>query len=471
MNISIRKLILVNLLMVVAIMLFINIIGNYWLNKQNIEKYLDNLLVVAAEEYRAFISANNDPKTLAKIESTFKKIPNTIVQQINKKIISPIPSIIISQMPIQVWSKNNVLLLNSHQEPLNLLGEQEGLSDKKIHNTRWRVYTLTIDNGNKVAVAQSYDTRNILLNQITLDDFYMLLATLLLAGVLIWIIIGNEFKSLERIAKQIADRAPTNLEPVNIQQIPSEIIPVVNETNKLIERLKVAIEKEKHFSANAAHELRTPLAILKTHAQVALKTSDPIERTHALQNLIQGVNRSAHIVQQLLTLNRLVPEAAALMDHEDVKIVKLASETIAQLAPSAIEKEIEIELDCANEDFVVSGNITALSILIRNLIDNAIRYIPEGGQITVSVTEDKHNIIFRVADNGPGIPGELRGRVFERFFRVLGNKSAGSGLGLAIVNQIASLHHATVNLRNNLAQQSGLIVEIFFPKKKPSKSE
>lgn len=463
MNVSIRKLLLSHLLFVITLMLFISTIGAYILDKKNINDYLDNLLILVAEEYRAVITTDHQPQEFAKIQSQLDKAPHNI-SRYTKQNLRHSPQMLINQFPFQIWSTDDTLLLHSANAPKeSLLGKQEGLTDKHADGDHWRVFTLYLADGTKLAVAQSHTIRNSLLYQVTENDFYVLLATLLIAGLLIWIIIGNQFKSLSKLAKQIANRAPTHLDPVDTDKIPTEIKPVVDEINNLLMRLQQGLEREKRFAADAAHELRTPLAALKTQAQVALKTQDPKERNLALRNLIHGVNRSSRIVQQLLTLSRLVPEASPITDHENVKIAKLASEIIAQIAPSAIEKNIDISLDCSDDQIIVHGNPTALSILIRNLIDNAVRYTGHGGQVTVNITTTNKHIIFQVADTGPGIPIELRSRVFERFFRVLGNQSPGSGLGLAIVQQIATLHHATVNLTNP-QHQSGLIVEVLFPK-------
>ena len=194
-----------------------------------------------------------------------------------------------------------------------------------------------------------------------------------------------------------------------------------------------------------------------------MKTSDVKEREVALKNVIAGVNRSSHIVQQLLTLSRLVPEATHIDESTEVNLAKLAAEITAQLAPMALDKSIDIELIAENTESMMLANVTALSLLIRNLVDNAIRYTQEKGQVRIVVESDKHYVYLRVMDDGPGIPVELRGRVFERFFRVLGNKSPGSGLGLAIVQQIAKLHHGEVKLCVPEVGK-GLEVAIRFPR-------
>lgn len=174
------------------------------------------------------------------------------------------------------------------------------------------------------------------------------------------------------------------------------------------------------------------------------------------------MNRSTHIVQQLLTMSRLVPEAAHMEEKDEVNLSRLTREILAMLAPAAVEKQIDLEFESDAENLTVFGNSTALGILIRNLVDNAIRYSNEHGRIIVRLAKLPNEIMLEVSDNGPGIPAELQPRVFERFFRVLGNKSPGSGLGLAIVQQIAELHGGRLML-DTPKEGTGLIVRFFLP--------
>ncbi|HLF67355.1 MAG TPA: ATP-binding protein, partial [Gammaproteobacteria bacterium] len=278
---------------------------------------------------------------------------------------------------------------------------------------------------------------------------------------LIWIIVGSGLDSIKRVADEISHRAPTHLNPVDIKAIPKEIQPLIDELNRLFSELHEAFEREKRFAADAAHELKTPLAALRAQTQVAMRAHSDGQRLEALQKLITGVDRSAHVVQQLLTMSRMVPEAT-LPDFSQVNLRKIAAEVIAEIAPKALEKNTEIELVIPKFKPLIKGSPMALNILIRNLIDNAVRYTPYGSKIQVSLLSYRNKTQLIVADDGPGIPEELRQRVFERFFRVIGNRAQGSGLGLGIVKQIADLHHATVQL-DVPEWGKGLEVVISFP--------
>lgn len=463
---SIRKFLLFNLLLAITITTTLTAIGNYYLDQKDIQDHLDTLMAVSALSYQALLGDDVHQRPLAKIQETLETIPQKIDTFYQKRFLNnEPPENYMDKFNFQVWTNGGKLLLHSSTAPkIPLTSELDGFSDKKIADQDWRVFTTYNDKaGVRTVLAERYDTRNELGHRIAQDDLYIMLLTFPLSGLLIWIIIGRGLDSLDRVAEEVANRAPSHLEPVDLHEVPEEIKPVIDELNKLFFRLKEGFEREKRFAADAAHELRTPLAALKTQAQVALHTHDIEEKNQALQKLIASVNRSTHIVQQLLTMSRLVPEAAHIDGKDAVNLSRLAREILAMLAPSAVEKQIDLEFVTDSESLTIYGNPTALGILIRNLVDNAIRYCNENGHIKVYLTKSQNNeLMLEVSDNGPGIPHELRSRVFERFFRVLGNKSPGSGLGLAIVQQICELHSGHVVL-DAPTEGTGLIVRVFLP--------
>lgn len=466
---SIRKFLLLNLLLAITITTTLTAIGNYYLDQKDIQEHLDTLMAISALSYQALLGDDLQERPLKKIQNTLETIPDKMESYYQYvPIEAEPPTHYLDKFNFQVWTDGGKLLLHSSNAPkIPLTADTDGFSDKIIGDQKWRVFT-TYNNkaGIRTVLAERYDTRNELGHRITQDDLYIMLLTFPLSGLLIWIIIGRGLDSLHRVAQEVANRAPSHLDPVNIQAVPEEIKPVVDELNKLFFRLKEGFEREKRFAADAAHELRTPLAALKTQAQVALHTKSVEEKNMALQKLIASVNRSTHIVQQLLTMSKLVPEASGLYDFDQVDLVKLSKEEIALLAPTAVEKQIELAFETEKKIPTFTGTPTAISILIRNLVDNAIRYCKDNGQVIVKVYQEQGNIVLEVSDNGPGIPHELQSRVFERFFRVLGNKSPGSGLGLAIVQQISALHNAHVVLASP-TEGTGLIVKVLFPMKAP----
>jgi len=462
---SIRKFLLINLLLAITITTTLTAIGNYYLDQKDIQDHLDTLMAISALSYQALLGDDVHQRPLIKIQNALETIPQKVNTYYQKKFLNDEPSEnYMDKFNFQVWTNGGKLLLHSATAPkIPLTAETDGFSDKKIANQDWRVFTsYNAKAGIRTVLAERYDTRNELGHRIAQDDLYIMLLTFPLSGLLIWIVIGRGLDSLDKVAEEVANRAPSHLEPVDLQEVPEEIKPVIDELNKLFFRLKEGFEREKRFAADAAHELRTPLAALKAQAQVALNSNDIKEKNQALQKLIASVNRSTHIVQQLLTMSRLVPEAAQMHDKDIVNLNRLTREILAMLATSAVEKQIELEFESNSHTIKIYGNPTALGILIRNLVDNAIRYSNENGRILVNLSKQDDEVMLEVSDNGPGIPAELQARVFERFFRVLGNKSPGSGLGLAIVQQICELHGGRVVL-DSPKEGTGLIVRVFFP--------
>lgn len=446
---SIRRFLLVSLFISITIASSITAVGNYLLDKRVIQPYLDEKLV----KFFNIVEALNQSV------SNSKNIETVVETHLSE--IEPSTS---QHLLFQVWNREGKLLFHSNNVILSPLSDAPiGFSDKIIQGNDWRVYA-NIDkkSNDKIVVAELYDIRYRLVDEIARNNAYILLVSYPIFGMLIWVIVGLALRSITRVTSEISNRASTYLEPVDPSNIPVEIKPLVSELNQLFVRLKLAFDRNKRFAGDAAHELRTPLAALKTHAQVALKADTPQDRSSALMKVIQGVDRSSHVVAQLLTLSRLSQEEA-LNDIAPVDLHKLATEIVAYLVPIALEKNIEIELASPPEAVMILGNDTALGILIRNVVDNAIRYTPENGEVKIQLIETEDEVIFRVIDSGPGIPVELRERVFERFFRILGTTAPGSGLGLAIVSQITELHHAQIHL-STPPSGKGLQFDIAFPK-------
>lgn len=462
MKTSIRQFLLIYLLLAVTLTTTLTAIGNYALDQKDIQEHLDSLMAISALSYQALLSDDLHQRPLAKIQRNLNLIPKKIQAYFEKNDFNRQQwRYDLNKFHFQVWTKTNHLLLHSAGDintPISV--NIDGFSDTFLNQQKWRLFTTTRA-GIRTVLAERYDTRNELGQRIAQDELYILLLTFPLSGFLIWIIIGKGLSSLERVAQEVANRAPYHLEPVNIQHPPEEITPVIDELNKLFFRLKEGFEREQRFAADAAHELRTPLAAIKALAQVALNTKTIEEKNQALEKLITSVNRSTHVVQQLLTMSKLIPETANMQDQESVSLSNIARDILAMLAPTAIEKNIDLEFEADPHVPKIIGNPTALGILIRNLVDNAIRYTEPNGHVHVKVYVDKTHLILQVRDNGPGIPQALQSRVFERFFRVLGNTSPGSGLGLAIVQQIASMHHGSVMLHSP-QEGSGLIAEVKF---------
>jgi two-component system sensor histidine kinase QseC len=443
---SIRYFLLVSLLLSITLASAITAVGNYLLDEHVVQPSLDSQLTKIASLI----------DILSQSAKENEDIRRTIIADIRETLSSSSPNFL-----FQVWSDQGNLLLHSTTKYPELQAVPEGLSDQSIEGKEWRVYALQDAKLKiKIVVGESYITRTQLADDIARNNAYILLITYPFFGLLVWLIVSLALRSVTRVTGEISNRASTFLAPVNIKLIPVEIEPLVSELNKLFIRLKLAFERNKSFAADAAHELRTPLAALKTQSQVALKTENQSDRNLALSKVVQSVDRCSHVVTQLLTLSRL-GEEKGLTDVKPIDLHKLATEIVAYLVPQALDKNIEIELTSEAEEEIIFGNDAALGILIRNIVDNAIRYTPPNGVVKIKIINTEHQVIFRVVDTGPGIPVELRERVFERFFRIPGTSASGSGLGLAIVIQIAELHHAKIFL-NAGPDGSGLQFDVIF---------
>lgn len=462
---SIRRFLLINLLLSIVVSTTLTGVGNYILDQKDIEDHLDALLSQSGLALQAVIGDETTPADLRDIQKKLNTVPK-LAQEFYETLQNPFPYHYENKFQYQVLDKQGNLLIHSSTSPTQPLSTGKiGFNDVDINNETWRVFTISsFKKDVTIVVAERYDIRSELGHRIARDDFYIMISIYPFLGLLIWIIIGKGLTPLKKIASEVSHRVPSYLDPVDLRSVPVEIKPLIDELNKLFLRLQRAFDREKRFAGDAAHELKTPLAALKTQAEVALRVTDEEERVKLLKNLISTVDRSTHIVSQLLTLSRIVPEEShQLQDIKPVNLHHLVVEEMAQIAPIAIANHVELELHAPQERLMVEGNVTALSILLRNLLDNAIRYSPANSTVSVTIAKRGELYALIVADNGPGIPVELRSRVFERFYRVLGTKQTGSGLGLAIVQQIAMLHQAEVTLGTPASGQ-GLEVTIVFPR-------
>ncbi len=453
---SIRTFLLINLLLCVTLITSLAIVGNLFLAHKDIQNQLDANLIHNAYQVQALLSDYPENKRdMQKLQDSFNAF-------LNPKLLNKAFNSTHNITEFQVWDKNHHLLLHSANSPNELLSSNtEGLVTVWINNQGWRIYTNNNPNNQlTVMVFERSNYRDELENQLTQDSIIIMLFTYPLLAALVWVIVGRGLDSLKRVAAEVKDRKPGNLQSVNRENIPTEIEPLVGELNKLFERLQSAFVRNKRFTDDAAHELKTPLAALSAQVQVAIRAETLEERKQALFKVLAGVNRSTHVVQQLLTLSRMDPEAQ-INEPEVITLAKQASEIAAMIAPDAIAKNIDLELLNPDSPARILGNMTSINILLRNLIDNAIRYGHSGGFVKIDVNATASHVILKVIDNGPGIPKELHERVFERFFRIMGNPSTGSGLGLGIVLQIIKLHHAKIELLTP-AHGSGLEVQVTF---------
>ena len=366
------------------------------------------------------------------------------------------------KIAFQVWDRKDRLLLRSASAPASRLqSRSEGYGDAVIDGKRWRIFSRWDESRHYlVQVGERYELRDELAESVASHLLHPLYFALPALALLIWLAVGAGLAPLAGVAREVGRRAPDNLAPLDEASAPREISPLIGALNALFDRLRTSLEQERRFTADAAHELRTPLAAVKTQAQVAIGATADAERTRALANVVAGTDRASRLVEQLLVLARLDPQTA-LPPGQTVDLQALAQQGVAESAPAAAGKGIEVGL-APVAAAPVAGDAVLLAVLLRNLLDNAVRYTPPGGEVEVSVRPVDGGVSLTVVDNGPGIPEAERGQVFERFHRVLGSGEAGSGLGLSIVRRIADLHRAGVSLEAGPGGR-GLRVEVSFP--------
>jgi len=366
------------------------------------------------------------------------------------------------RVAFQIWEQGKVLRMHSVNAPQQRLSARDdGFSDAVVDGKGWRVFSAW-DGGRRylVQVGERDETRREIAAAVAANLLVPLVLALPALGLFAWLSIVRTFAPLSHVSRELQERRPDNLAPLSTGGVPLEVAPLVASLNALFARVVRLIENERRFTADAAHELRTPLAALKTQAQVALDATADVERRHALDNVVAGCNRAARLVEQMLTLSRLEPDQFR-GRSEPFDLPALARQTIAELAPGALAKGIDIEFE-EGGSVALKGYPDLIGILMRNLIDNAVRYSDRGSTVHVRATTIDGNAELTVTDQGPGIPAPERAKVGQRFYRVLGTGESGSGLGLSIVNRIAELHGAKVSL-GEAAQGRGLEVRILFP--------
>ena len=451
---SIRTFLIINLLLSITLIIFLVIVGNFYLAHQDFRRHLDDQLTYAALTIQSLVDKNKTTD-FPIVQKEINRIP--LLLRGNNTNIS-------ANIQFQILNKYNKPILHSLQAPpITFCYKKMGFNDCMMNKNLWRVFVsrdpVTHDT---VIVAERYSLRDQLAVRATRDLMIILLISYPFLGLLIWLIVGRGLSSIRQVTTEVRQRAASHLQTVDLRGVPIEVKPLVDELNELFIRLQAAFQREKRFAADAAHELKTPLAALRTQTQVAINVTNEEERKAALNKILECVDRSTHTVQQLLVLSRMLPEAM-LEEAKPVVLNKEAAQVISELIPEASKKQIEIELIAPNEPQTIMGNAIAINILLRNLIDNSIRYTPHGGLVQVIVETSHKFITLSVIDTGPGIPEKLRKRVFERFFRVIGSEATGSGLGFSIIQQIAQLHNAKIELLTPKSGK-GLEVKIVFPK-------
>lgn len=362
---------------------------------------------------------------------------------------------------VQIWDRAGVRIFRSlagDADETRVPGRSTpGFATIDTPSGRYRVFSV-LAGGQLVQVGQPVAARNELAARLAVSTVLPLAVIAPLIGLVVWFSLRQGLAPLGRVAEAVQKRAPGQLAPLASTGWPLEVMPLVEALNGLLGRLAGALDAQRAFVADAAHELRSPLTALGLQAQLAERATSDADRTRALADLRGGLARATRMVEQLLALAREEPGVAA-RPFASVDLAAVARDAVAAFTPLAAAKSIDLGLERA-DDLRLEGDADALGTLVANLVDNAIRYTPAGGRIDVLV-EATPRPRLSVRDDGPGVPAHERERVFERFARGADADAPGSGLGLAIVRRIADRHGATVELGGGIGG-AGLGVSVAF---------
>lgn len=339
--------------------------------------------------------------------------------------------------------------------------------DGVIESSPVRIGIIEVPSTNKnarivIKVAETITGRTELIQSILLGVLVPQVILIILAAFAVWLGVARGLTPLNVLKEAVESRNPSDLRPLSEKNVPKEVKPLVLAINKLLIQVQDDRDAQKRFLSNAAHQLRTPLAGLKTQTELALRQSSKDEIKESLKHINTSAVRATRLAQQLLALARVEPAVFKNMTQEKLDLNSVARDVTRELVPQAIAKDIDLGFESSEKAQIIDGDRSSLYEMLFNLVENAVLYTQSGGRITVRVQSHKGEPIVTVEDNGPGIPKEERSQVFERFYRILGNKESGSGLGLAIVREIADAHNATVDVKDGL-EGKGTLFETRFP--------
>jgi two-component system OmpR family sensor kinase len=359
---------------------------------------------------------------------------------------------------VSAWDRNGVPVFGLARGRLAPSAASEGYATVIWESEPWRVY-IGAGSGGIVEVAQPVAARASIAMRIVARILLPTIPVVVALITLVWITVRQGLKPLAEVTGALAARTGDALQPVVIENQAIEVMPFIRALNDLLHRLKREITRQKHFVADAAHELRTPLAALQLQLELVQSADSTAERTAALTQLRRGIERLTHLGQQLLTMARLDPDTAR-RPAQTLDLSEVAIGVMGELWPLAKAKGIDLG-SVEHERILVQGEPEALRIMLTNIVDNAIRYTPSGGRVDINLRQRGPRVELEVIDTGSGVPSDERDRVFDRFYRGMARTTNGSGLGLAIVKRIAEQCGGTIALEDG-TDGHGLRFRIFF---------
>lgn len=436
---------------------------------KSIRRYLVIILLSAITLINFLSAVQGYRGGMSQAEQTFdQQMINVaeIIADIDSFEDHELPELVADTLVYQIWSVDNILLERTRNAPFERLAQLEaGFNFANFENYRWRTYAMFDEQHyHWVLLAQRMDIRYEMADRIIVESILPVVIGIPVAGLIIWFFVGSGLSPLYKLAGQLHKKHVDDLTPLKLDNPPQELAQVLQSVNQLMQRLSDSVTREKRFASDAAHELRTPISVLKIHLHNLLHDHPELESQTA--EFQSSLDRLEHLVDQMLALYRCAPDQY-IAKFEKVDLYKLAQDVIAQQYQSIEQRQQTIEL--LGNSVEIMANVFAIETLIQNLLSNAVKYSPVGSELRIETGVLNGHAYIRVEDSGPGIKQQDRAQVFDRFYRVVkdadsfeNSQVAGCGLGLAIVQNIATQHHAKIELSDS-SFASGLAVTVIFP--------
>ena len=455
---SLRRRLMAFLMGLSAILVILVSLASYYFACREIERVGDAQLLSLAQTLQAMIGGDLVSLNTRQI---ILEAPQGSLQNENR-----------SPVLFRIWEGEQLLLRSYDSRVFRHTPLKTGFNNLFVDDVWWRIYTLRSPFSDVIVeVAEEHSVRTSMAMEILNSVLWPLLLLLPLMVTVVWFGVNRGLAPLSRLSSAVARRSRKDLAPVHMDEQYTEIAPLVVSINQLLERLQAQVEKERRFIDNAAHELRTPLAVLKTQVQVALRMQNPKQCEQLLGQLVDGVDRATHLLNQLLEFSRY---ENAELPMTEVDLVEQAEQVVRQFYPIAQQKGVDLRL-VASQKPVIEANAAAVQVALRNLLQNAIRHTAENGQVEVRLEQSNGTISLGVLDTGTGIPEEIIGKVCERFYQAghmveegsdKDSLSHGAGLGLAMVSSITEAHGAKFTIRNRVDRHGVKAMMVWFTAKK-----
>lgn len=445
---SIRRYLLTSLILALTAGSFLVVIFTYTTAADEIDELYDKNMMEIAETLKSQITA---------LDLEDRHIKNTVEFSLESTIKEE------QEFLVQIWDKNGSSIYTSHRTIPYPFQEKRGAAITEFAGEPWRTYGVET-NDFIIQISQPQKARDHYIHEISFHLLYPLLFVIPMVGFFLWLAVGRSLIPLHDISVAITKRSATRLQPLS-ENTPIEIQPLVRELNELLARLNTSLQAQRNFVADAAHQLRTPLTALQLQLGNLKRAKTDIERERNAANLQNGINRATQLVQQLLTLARLEPDAAE-PQKPFINLTHLAQHVLTAHTDMALDKNIDLKLHSIT-GILVPGNEENICVLLENLLGNALRYTPTGGKVIIHVYTENGQAVINVLDNGIGIKESERERIFERFYRVLGTEVEGTGLGLSIARSIAEQHGGTITVADGIDGKGvGFVVALPLSDKK-----